>query len=167
MNSIKSIKTGSLSEERREFLKKSGALSVMSLFGVGFFTSCTTDDMDPSNPTPNTPPDENNGITATATSVTVDLDVATTLASTGGWTLVTESKVLIVNMGNNTYNALTSVCTHSQCDRNWSFSNNVFTCSCHGSRFDRQGAVVNGPATQALATYPTSIDNGVLTVDLG
>jgi len=167
MDSIKNIKTGSLSDERREFLKKSGSLTVMSLFGIGFFTSCSTDDMEPTTPDLKTPPDDNNGITATATAVTVDLDVATTLSAAGGWALVTASKVLIVNMGNDTYNALTSVCTHSQCDRNWTFSNNLFTCTCHGSRFDRQGAVVTGPATQALRTYSTSINNSVLTVTLG
>lgn len=167
MQIIKNIKTGSLSEERREFLKKSGSLAVMSMFGIGFFTSCSTDNMDPTNVAPKTPPAGNTGITATATAVTVDLDVATTLASTGGWTLVTESKVLIVNTGNNTFNALTSVCTHSQCDRNWSFANNLFTCTCHGSRFDRDGAVVTGPATQALRTYSTSINDKILTVNLG
>ena len=137
-------------------------MTVMSLFGISFFTSCSSDDMDPTNP----PPPDGSGITETANAVTVELDKATNLASEGGWVLVTGSQVLIVNMGNNTYNALTSVCTHSQCDRNWSFSNNVFTCSCHGSRFDSDGAVINGPATQALRSYTTSINNGILTVNL-
>lgn len=167
MKTITTIKTGSLSDERREFLRKSGSLAVMSLFGVAFFTSCSTDDTEPTIAGPNTPPAANTGITATATAVTVDLNVATTLASAGGWTLVTASRVLIVNMGNNTFNALTSVCTHSQCDRNWTFANNVFTCTCHGSRFDRNGGVVNGPATQALRTYPATVNNNVLSVNLG
>lgn len=167
MKTTTNIKTGALSEARREFLKKSGSLAVMSMFGVAFFTSCSTDDMDPNNGGTDNPPTPNNGINVTANAVTVDLSVATALAAAGGWTLVTSARVLIVNMGNNNFNALTSICTHSQCDRNWTFTNNVFTCTCHGSRFNTNGSVVNGPATQPLRTYPASVTNNVLTVDLG
>lgn len=167
MKTTTHVQTGSLTEERREFLKKSGSLAVMSLFGVAFFTGCSSDDTEPNMPAPNNPPAAGTGITTSANAVTVDLSVATSLASAGGWALVTASRVLIVNMGNNTYNALTSVCTHSQCDRNWTFANNVFTCTCHGSRFDREGAVVNGPATQPLRSYPATVSNSILTVNLG
>ncbi|WP_373497191.1 ubiquinol-cytochrome c reductase iron-sulfur subunit [Aquiflexum sp.] len=167
MKTTTNIKSGSLSEARREFLKKSGSLAVMSMFGVAFFTSCSTDDTEPNNGGTNNPPTSGNGISVTADAVTVDLAVATSLAAAGGWALVTAAKVLIVNMGNNSFNALTSVCTHSQCDRNWTFTNNVFTCTCHGSRFNTNGSVVNGPATQALRSYPATVSNNVLTVDLG
>lgn len=166
MKTTTNIKSGSLSEARREFLKKSGSIAVMSMFGVAFFTSCSSDDMDPDNGGTNNPPTSNNGINVTANAVTVDLSVATALAAAGGWTLVTSARVLIVNLGNNNFNALTSVCTHSQCDRNWTFTNNVFTCTCHGSRFNTNGTVVNGPANQPLRTYPASVSNNVLTVDL-
>nr|MBI1228486.1 Rieske 2Fe-2S domain-containing protein [Cytophagales bacterium] len=162
MKTLPTSQTGSLTDERREFLKKSGAMAAMSLFGVAFFTGCSSDDNDPAP----APPASGDGITTTATAVTVDLNVATTLAAAGGWVLVTASKVLIVNMGNNTYNALTSVCTHAQCDKDWTFASNIFTCTCHGSRFDRTGAVVTGPATQPLRTYPTSVSNNRLTVTL-
>ncbi|WP_373520602.1 ubiquinol-cytochrome c reductase iron-sulfur subunit [Aquiflexum sp.] len=167
MKTTTNIKSGSLSEARRNFLKKSGSLAVMSMFGVAFFTSCSSDDMDPDMGSPTTPPATGNGINVTADAVTVDLAVASNLAAAGGWALVTAARVLIVNMGNNNFNALTSVCTHSQCDRNWTFTNNVFTCTCHGSRFNTNGSVVNGPATQALRSYPAMVTNNVLTVDLG
>lgn len=167
MKTTTHIQTGSLTEERREFLKKSGSLAVMSLFGVAFFTGCSSDDTEPNTPDPVTPPASGTGITTTANAVTVDLNVATSLASAGGWALVTASKVLIVNMGGNTFNALTSVCTHSQCDRNWTFASNIFTCTCHGSRFDRNGSVITGPATQPLRSYPATVSNSILTVNLG
>jgi cytochrome b6-f complex iron-sulfur subunit len=167
MKTTTNIKSGSLSVARREFLKKSGSLAVMSMFGVAFFTSCSTDDLDPDTGGSNNPPSSNNGINVTAEAVTVDLAIASALATEGGWTLVTSAKVLIVNMGNNNFSALTSVCTHSQCDRNWTFNNNVFTCTCHGSRFNTNGSVVNGPATQPLSPYPATVTNNVLTVDLG
>jgi cytochrome b6-f complex iron-sulfur subunit len=166
MKTTTNIKSGSLSEARRDFLKKSGSMAVMSMFGVAFFTSCSTDDPDPNIGGSNNPPANNTGITVTPNAITVDLAAATTLAAAGGWTLITSARVLIVNLGNNNFNALTSVCTHTQCDRNWTFNNNVFTCTCHGSRFNTNGSVVNGPATQPLSSYPASVSNNVLTVDL-
>jgi cytochrome b6-f complex iron-sulfur subunit len=163
MKTLTEIKTGELTAARRDFIKKSGALAAMSLFGVAFFTGCSSDDPAPG---PVNPPASGNGITVTNSAVTVNLDLASALATAGGWALVIEAKVLIVNLGNNTFSALTSVCTHSQCDRNWTFASNVFTCTCHGSRFNTQGAVLNGPALQPLVTYPTSLNNRTLTVDL-
>jgi 3-phenylpropionate/trans-cinnamate dioxygenase ferredoxin subunit len=38
-------------------------------------------------------------------------------------------------------------------------------CQCHGSQFDiRSGAVLRGPATQALATYETRVADGQIEV---
>jgi Rieske Fe-S protein len=163
MKTLTEIKTGELSTARRDFIKKSGALAAMSLFGVAFFTGCSSDDPVPG---PTNPPASGNGITVTNNAVTVNLDLATALATSGGWALVLEAKVLIVNLGNNTFSALTSVCTHSQCDRNWTFGSNIFTCTCHGSRFNTEGSVLNGPAVQPLRSYATSLDNRTLTVNL-
>lgn len=159
------IKTGKLSESRREFLQKSGSLTVMSLLGIGFFTACSSDDMEPDLGMDD--PIGGNGISIANSIITVDLVQATALNSAGGWALVTEAKVLIVNIGGNQFNALTSVCTHSQCDRNWTFANNVFTCTCHGSRFNTDGTVVNGPANRPLENFPTTLDNNTLTVNFG
>ncbi|MCL6258860.1 Rieske (2Fe-2S) protein [Aquiflexum sp. TKW24L] len=163
MKTLTEIKTGELSTARRDFIKKSGALAAMSLFGVAFFTSCSSDDPAPG---PTNPPATGNGITVTSSTVTVNLDLATALATAGGWALVIEAKVLIVNLGNNAFSALTSVCTHSQCDRNWTFGSNIFTCTCHGSRFNTEGVVLNGPAIQPLRSYATSLNNRTLTVNL-
>jgi Rieske Fe-S protein len=165
MKTLTEIKTGELSSARREFIKKSGAIAAMSMFGVAFFTGCSSDDPDPGNGT-NNPPATGNGIVVTNGLVTVNLDLATALATAGGWALVIEAKVLIVNLGNNTFSALTSVCTHSQCDRNWTFGSNVFTCTCHGSRFSTEGAVLTGPAIQPLKSYDTNLNNRTLTVNL-
>ena len=165
MKTLTEIKTGELSSARREFIKKSGAIAAMSMFGVAFFTGCSSDDPDPGSGT-NNPPATGNGIVVTNGLVTVNLDLATALATAGGWALVIEAKVLIVNLGNNTFSALTSVCTHSQCDRNWTFGSNVFTCTCHGSRFSTEGAVLTGPAIQPLRSYDTNLNNRTLTVNL-
>lgn len=165
MKTLETIKTGSLSSERRDFLKKSGALALMSAFGVSFFTSCSSDGDD----TPNggDPPVTGTGITVSGNEITVNLDIATALANTGGWALVTAARVLIVNLGDNEFSALTSVCTHSNCDRNWTFANDVFTCTCHGSRFSTDGTVINGPALQPLRSFPTTLEGNTLKVDFG
>jgi Rieske Fe-S protein len=54
--------------------------------------------------------------------------------------------------------AMTMVCTHQGCTLNQPTAAGQLTCPCHGSRFDRNGAVVNGPATQPLEHYGVEID---------
>lgn len=44
-------------------------------------------------------------------------------------------------------------CTHLGCAYRWELANHEFTCPCHGSRFDRDGAVLSGPATRPLDRY--------------
>ena len=58
-----------------------------------------------------------------------------------------------------TFKAFTSTCTHQGCTVG-SVANNKIMCPCHGSGFDAStGAVVNGPATRALAAK-TVTDSG-------
>jgi len=45
--------------------------------------------------------------------------------------------------------ALSLVCTHLGCTV--SVTEDALSCPCHGSRFDRQGQVLKGPADRALA----------------
>jgi cytochrome b6-f complex iron-sulfur subunit len=163
-------KTGKLTDARRAFLKKAGSLAVMSTFGVAFFTSCT----DSEDNTPNTPTGSNNtagtgtdsGITVANNLVTIDLDKVSALNSAGGWLLITQASLLVVNTGSNNFNALTSVCTHSGCDRNWAFGNNVFTCTCHNSRFSINGNLLSGPASGDLRSFATALNNKILTINL-
>jgi len=53
--------------------------------------------------------------------------------------------------------AFSSYCTHRKCklsaERDLSFY-----CKCHGSTFDPNGKVTEGPATRDLPTLPTSVD---------
>lgn len=46
--------------------------------------------------------------------------------------------------------ALSPVCPHAKCLVQWNNAEKSWDCPCHGSRFNRQGAVLNGPATTPL-----------------
>lgn len=66
--------------------------------------------------------------------------------------------------------AMTVTCTHQGCDVRTLGSGDTATldCPCHGSRFDRNGAVVNGPAEEPLAHFAVELDStGNVTVHGG
>lgn len=46
--------------------------------------------------------------------------------------------------------AFDATCPHLKCIVEWNSTERTFDCPCHGSRFDRAGQVVNGPANQGL-----------------
>lgn len=160
MRTDNEIRSGQLSAERRAFIRKAGAFAAMSAFGLGFFTSCGSDD----DPAPVAPIPPGNGVDVSGSTITIDLTENPGLAQAGGWMLLIQAQVLVVNTGNNAFNALTSVCTHTGCDRNWSFASNVFTCNCHTSRFDIEGNVLSGPANRPLRAFVTSLNGDILTI---
>lgn len=163
MENQSNIKSGILSEQRRDFIKKSGTVAVMSMFGIGFFTACSKDEdiVSPENPV--TPPASSEGIMVSNDSVVIDISKATALNTTGGWLLIASAQMLVLNTGNG-FSSLTSVCTHSGCDRNWTFTSNQFVCTCHSSRFTTSGEVVNGPATRPLRSFSNSLSGNTLTI---
>ncbi len=161
------FKSGNLTEERRAFLKQSGAMAAMSAFGLSFFTACTKDVAEPDMPDEDENMEEPDveAITVTDNAVTIQLDLVEALGSSGGWILIQDANLLVVNVGG-TYSALTSVCTHQGCASSWEYDNEVFTCTCHDSKFSTAGEVLQGPAVQPLTVFNTTLANGVLTVSI-
>ena len=64
--------------------------------------------------------------------------------------------------------AMTSVCTHEQCDVEFVAPSREFECPCHLSIYDFNGAVVQSPAVLPLVHYAVSLDaSGNVLVDVG
>jgi Rieske Fe-S protein len=62
----------------------------------------------------------------------------------------------------NTYTALLLKCTHQ--DNQLTASSDGFSCSLHGSAFNRDGKVTHGPAERPLTAYPVTIENNIITI---
>jgi glycine/D-amino acid oxidase-like deaminating enzyme len=60
------------------------------------------------------------------------------------------SKVAIYRDDDGTTHSLSAVCTHLGCVVAWNAAEKTWDCPCHGSRFDRLGSVINGPANKDL-----------------
>jgi glycine/D-amino acid oxidase-like deaminating enzyme/nitrite reductase/ring-hydroxylating ferredoxin subunit len=50
----------------------------------------------------------------------------------------------------NAVHAFSAVCPHMGCMVQWNADEKSFDCPCHGSRFTKEGNVINGPATTGL-----------------
>jgi len=99
--------------------------------------------------------------------VTVTIDSASPLAKAGSAALLNYSggQLLVDRSSDTQFNAFTSICTHAGCTVNgYDSSNNQFVCPCHGSRFDANGHVVQGPASAALQQFQTNFTGSTLKI---
>ena len=63
-----------------------------------------------------------------------------------------------------TFTALLLRCTHA--DNQLTPAGNGFKCTLHGSTFNSEGQVTNGPAERPLKRYPTEITNDSIIIHL-
>nr|XP_043621605.1 cytochrome b6-f complex iron-sulfur subunit-like isoform X2 [Erigeron canadensis] len=68
--------------------------------------------------------------------------------------LIVENNGTLVTFGIN------AVCTHLGCIVPWNTVEKKFMCPCHGSRYNNEGKVISGPATQSLGLAHVNIDDG-------
>ncbi len=160
------ITTGK-SVSRKEFLRTAASVSIVSALGIGFYGCSNSTDAGSEQP-PQVPSDDG-AITILGGGNTIEIDLTNNsvsdLLSQGGWLLITAANTLIVNVDGDSYRSFTSVCTHQGCSTNWQFSNNLFECTCHGSRFDTSGSVVRGPAASNLTEFTVTVEENKITIE--
>jgi len=89
------------------------------------------------------------------------------LTSVGGAVLVESvaGEFLLARTGDSKFSAIEAVCTHEGCTVTGT-DGAVYVCPCHGSRYDRNGHVVLGPAQASLRQYATTFAGDVVTITL-
>lgn len=61
------------------------------------------------------------------------------------------SKIAVYRDDDGTVHRRSAACPHLGCVVKWNVTERTWDCPCHGSRFDRFGVVLNGPANRDLA----------------
>ncbi len=99
-------------------------------------------------------------------SALISADLNTELAAIGDSKVMGSAIVIRETAGNDAtcFTALSLVCTHLGCTVAFDNTNDVFNCPCHGSKFDGQGGVLNGPAATPLNKLKVAVNGSVLTV---
>lgn len=162
------------SDEASDFvsLTRRGFVSTaaLSLIGGSLLAACGGGGDSVAGPTGGTTAVAAVGATLTGNVITLTVVANPSLATTGGLVLVgrvgqAAVDTLVLNLGDNNFQAYTSICTHEACDVN-RFAQGVLVCPCHGSQYDTSGKVVQGPARGALRKYATSFDAATGTVSV-
>ena len=84
----------------------------------------------------------------------------------GTFTFIEEVRLFVSRKGNS-YRAVSAVCPHLGCTVNLVAAEYPFLCPCHGSHFDANGTVVDGPSPRGLAWHLVSLSkDGRLVIDL-
>jgi Rieske Fe-S protein len=89
------------------------------------------------------------------------------LDDVGGAVLVqsTAGVFLIARTSASAFSAVDAVCTHEGCTITGA-AGSAYVCPCHGSRYNRSGQVLAGPAKASLRQHATTFTDGVLTIAL-
>jgi nitrite reductase/ring-hydroxylating ferredoxin subunit len=107
---------------------------------------------------PPTPPTTASGSSSAPSGAPAGALASTSDIPVGGGDILTAKQMVITQPTAGTFKAFTAVCTHQGCIVD-AISAGTIDCPCHGSRFSiKDGSVVNGPATQPLASIPIKVE---------
>jgi cytochrome b6-f complex iron-sulfur subunit len=103
--------------------------------------------------------------TAVTQNVDFNLDLTApanaALANNGGY--IISNDVVVAKTNSGTYVAATVVCSHEG-KKQIIFSNNEWSCTAHGARFNTAGSGLNGNGSGGLKIYNTSVSGNMLRV---
>jgi Rieske Fe-S protein len=74
------------------------------------------------------------------------------------------SGMLLYRQSESTVKVYSRNCTHAGCPIGGFSSSGISSCQCHGSMFDTNGNVVNGPAAIPLNQYSATISENIITI---
>jgi cytochrome b6-f complex iron-sulfur subunit len=152
---------------RKDFLKTAGSTALFATLGIGFYgCSNSTDAISDTEVRPPSGGSDAIDISNNGNTISIDLskESVSGLNQQGGWMLIRDASTLVVNVDGSQIRAFTSVCTHAGCSTNWQFSNDLFECTCHNSRFNTSGSVVRGPATRDLQEFSAARDGDLIVI---
>jgi cytochrome b6-f complex iron-sulfur subunit len=72
--------------------------------------------------------------------------------------------LFVLRTGVGAYSVLSPICTHRGCTVE--VAGDRLECPCHGSMYDRQGKVLQGPAERALTTFAAAVQGDRLVIEL-
>ena len=98
------------------------------------------------------------GVRVAAGSALADVGDAALVESTAGVFLIARTSA-------STFLAIDAVCTHEGCTIT-DADGNDYVCPCHGSRYNRDGRVIGGPAMANLRQYATTFADDAVTIAL-
>ena len=149
---------------RREFVKD--ALTGIGTVAFGSFIMINQSSCSEGSPTA---PNDSNG----ETSITIDLSLSenNSLLTIGGVLALAaneldSSGMLLYRQSESTVKVYSRNCTHAGCTIGGFSSSGISSCQCHGSMFDTNGNVVNGPAAIPLNQYSATISEDIVTIKL-
>lgn len=133
--------------DRKEFLSQMG-LGAAGLFFVSCLQACSKSSASPSGP------------------VNFNLDISSaanaSLQSPGGF--VYANGVIVAKTLAGTYIAVSQACTHQGVTVQFDGTSDRFYCQAHGSQFNADGSVYNGPAGAPLKQYNVAVNGNILTI---
>jgi cytochrome b6-f complex iron-sulfur subunit len=88
--------------------------------------------------------------------VSIDAGSAGEYKADGVYDRYRDSGFFVIRHGEKLF-AISSICTHRRCEVR-AQPDHSFYCKCHGSTFDPDGHVMDGPAVRDLPVLPSEID---------
>lgn len=152
MNNTQNTEIQPENVSRGEFLRSLGlgTSALMAFYCMGTLSSCSK----ASDPTPVT---TGTGTTTNPTTGKIDftMDLNTELQKVGDYTY--NGSIIIIRTDTKVYVALSKACTHAGTTVEYRSSQKDIWCSNHGSVFNNDGTVKNGPAASSLRKYNTEL----------
>jgi len=141
--------------KRQEFLTLFGISAGTAAFAP-FLSSCTSSKL-PVN-------SGSNPVKVAAPEFTLDLTIPeNSVLNSNGGSLI-KNGIIVAHTSSGAFIAVASACPHFGANVSFDSAKSRFHCSRHGSNFEANGSLINGPATTALKLYSVRLAGNLLSI---